>query len=274
MRGVSQSLRKITKITTQKRATNRYNIYLDDVYAFSVDEDTLIKEQLHKGRMLTEADIQKVSETDNIQQTYLLAINYLSYRMRSMKELYTYLLNKDVAEEKVNMIMQRLIEENLINDEQFANAFVKDRILLTSKGPQVIIKELQEKGISPSIAKKAVKQFSYEEQFKKALAFAEREQKKRSKHAYRKREEQLRYKLLQRGFTNDVVMAVMNEVKGVVDKDEERIKLEKQGTKLFERHRKKYEGYELKERIKAGLYQRGFTGDLINEFVAKIDESM
>ena len=45
---VSQ-LATITKISIQKKAVDRYNIFLDDNYAFSVTEDILIKFNLRKG---------------------------------------------------------------------------------------------------------------------------------------------------------------------------------------------------------------------------------
>ncbi|MGV3466194.1 MAG: recombination regulator RecX, partial [Heyndrickxia sp.] len=43
----------ITKITVQKNLSDRYNIYLDEEYAFSVDEDVLTRFQLRKGKELS-----------------------------------------------------------------------------------------------------------------------------------------------------------------------------------------------------------------------------
>ena len=40
----------ITKITTQTKRTDRYNIFIDEKYSFSVDEDVLLKFQLKKGK--------------------------------------------------------------------------------------------------------------------------------------------------------------------------------------------------------------------------------
>ncbi len=39
----------ITKITTQKKRKDRYNIFVDEKYAFSVDEEVLLKFHLKKG---------------------------------------------------------------------------------------------------------------------------------------------------------------------------------------------------------------------------------
>lgn len=44
----------ITKITRQKRNEERYNIFLNDEYAFSVDESVLVKYRLTKGMTIDE----------------------------------------------------------------------------------------------------------------------------------------------------------------------------------------------------------------------------
>ncbi|MEJ8777429.1 recombination regulator RecX [Pseudogracilibacillus sp. ICA-222130] len=258
---------KITKITTQKKSTNRYNIFINEAYAFSVDEDTLIKEHLHKGQLLTEEDISRIQQTETRQQAYLLGVNYISYRMRSCKELYHYLQKKEVDPVMIDRTMERLIHEKLLDDEMFANAFVKDRILLTSKGPNVIKKELMEKGVSPSIIEKVLQQYTREIQFKKVYKFAEKEFRKKSKHPYKKRKEQITLTLLRKGFSNDVIVDAIAEIPVEMDDEIENEKLAKQGEKLYRKLEKKYEGYELKERLKASLYQKGFPMERIHKFV-------
>lgn len=270
--GVSQFLRTITKISTQKKSANRYNIFLDHEYAFSVDEDVLIKFHLHKGLTLSDEMIKNITENESLQRSYLLAINYVSYRMRSMLEMRTYLKGKEMEETAIDQVIDRLVLEKVLNDEEFANAYVKDRMNFTSKGPTLIAKELQEKGVSFEIANRAALQYSEEQQFAKAIKWVEREFNKKSKHSYRKRQEQLTYKLLQKGFTNDVVTDVMREVSREKDHEEEKSVLQVQGDKLVRRYSKKFSGYELKTKIKAGLYSRGFSSELINEYVENLEE--
>lgn len=265
-------MRTITKISTQKKSSNRYNIFLDGVYAFSIEEDVLVKFQLRKGLTLSEAEISTITESDAHERSYLLAIHYLSYRMRSIKEMRTYLKEKEVAQIAIDKVIKRLITENVLNDALFADAHVTDRMNLTSKGPQLIVRELQEKGVTAEIAQKAVMKYPYEKQFKTALKWAKRERNKKSRHSFRKRNEQLQFKLLQKGFTNDVVTDVMQHLSLEMDQEEELSNLSKEATKLYKRYSKKYEGYELKTKIKAGLYNRGFSGELINEYVANLEE--
>ncbi|MFP3361131.1 RecX family transcriptional regulator, partial [Planococcus sp. SIMBA_143] len=64
--------------------------------------------------------------------------------------------------------MDRLNDEKLINDKQFAEMFVRTRINTSSKGPNVIKRELMEKGVAANIATEAVSVFTYDLQYEKA----------------------------------------------------------------------------------------------------------
>src|SRR5699024_729849 len=135
---------EITKITTQQKLKHRYNIFLKennkDVYSFSVDEDILIEFNLHKGLMLTEETIAQIKEQDVSFKAYTRAIHYLSYRMRSEKELIDYLHTKEVEESYVDEVVTRLKQEGLIDDLAFSESFVRTKAQTSSKGPLLIKK--------------------------------------------------------------------------------------------------------------------------------------
>src|SRR5690625_3805260 len=128
---VSQ-MRTITKISKQKNKSNRYNIYLDDTFAFGVDEDVLLKNKLRKGLELTNEQITKLLDDESIQNAYLLAVRYLSYRIRTKLELQIYLRKKEIDEMIIEQTIERLKKEKLVNDAQFAQSFVRDRMNQTS----------------------------------------------------------------------------------------------------------------------------------------------
>lgn len=267
------NLKTVTKIQQQKKRKNRYNIFLNDEYAFAIDEDVFVKYHIHKGMELTEKEIQEITNDEDFHSTYVMAINYLSYRMRTSREIRTYLREKEVTQEMIEEVVNRLEREELIDDQSFAEAFVRDRMKQTSKGPRIIVKELQEKGVNRDIASSAVLQYDEEEQFSKAYKWAQKEAKKKSTHAAKRQKTQIHNKLMQKGFASDVVSAVMNEIEIEVDEEEEYRKLEKQAYTLLRRYEKRHEGYELKMKLKAALYQRRFSKELIDEFIEKIDES-
>lgn len=264
-------LRKVTKISKQKRSSKRYNVFLDESYAFSVGEDIYIKYHLHKGKMLSESDITQIKSADDFQRSYLLAIHYLSFRVRTEKEMRLYLKQKEIGAEAINKIINQLVKERLLDDLEFANMFVRDRMNRSTKGPKVIAMELKEMGIITSKIDEALEQFTKEVQIARARVWAEKELNKKSKHSFFNRKEQLRAKLLQRGYARDVVSELFSTLQMKRDETEEMQILKVQADKLYSKYSRKYDGNELQQRLKQQLYRRGFDLDAIQSYLATLD---
>lgn len=260
----------ITKITTQKKRQNRYNIFLDNEYAFAVDEQLIISYDLKKGLSLSAETIDKIITAEGYQKSYGLAIRYLGFRMRSVKEMTTYLEGKEIGRLEIDKIITALLDRKFLNDEQFANAFVKDRMNQTIKGPTVINRELREKGINEKLATSALNQYSYEEQYEKLFKWAKKQQERRSNDSHKKQQEQIRLKMMQKGFNADIVNEVLTDLNSKVDDSEERAAIQYHADKLYRRYSQRFSGYELKGKIKTALFARRFDKELIEEYVEKI----
>ncbi|WP_077324622.1 recombination regulator RecX [Virgibacillus siamensis] len=269
-------MKKISRITTQQKRKNRYNIFLDDghgeKYGFSVDESVLIAYKLRKHLELDESMIATLVQKDTLHKSYTLAINFLSYRMRTKKEIYDYLVKKEVDDEHITQIMKQLTEEKLINDRQFAEAFVRTRIDTTRKGPMLVKRELMEKGVSPQLAAEAVDLYTYEIQYARAEKWVRKKLTASKSKSFKQQVQQLQGTLMQKGFTRDVIQDVLADVDEMKDTDAEWNALVKQGEKLLHKHRQKLSGYELQGKVKEGLYRKGFSIDLINQFLEEQDE--
>ncbi|SER05160.1 regulatory protein [Virgibacillus subterraneus] len=268
---------KITRITTQKKRKNRFNIFLDEgqgeKYGFSVDEAVLIEHKLRKDLDLDDTTIATLIQKDTLHKSYTLAINFLSYRMRTKKEIYDYLVKKEVDEEHITKIMDKLLDEGLIDDKQFADSFVRTRIQTASKGPMLVKKELMDKGVSKLIASEAVDLFTYEEQHVKATKWVEKKLNTSKSNSFKQQVQQLQSTLMQKGFTQDVIKDVLADVQEEKNDDAEWDAIVKQGEKLLRKHQQKFEGYELRNKMKEALYRKGFTFDLIDTFLeASLDE--
>ncbi|RDY69997.1 recombination regulator RecX [Halobacillus trueperi] len=262
---------KLTKITTQKKHKNRYNIFLDkgngEEYGFSVDEDVLVKYRLQKNMELDDALINALIQTDTLHKSYTLAINYLSYRMRSEKEIRDYLKDKETDPEHIEEIVSRLNKERLLDDQEFANSLVRTRIMTSSKGPFLLKKELLEKGVSAVKADEAITHYSFDKQYDKALKFAEKKLKNDGRKSYRQQVQNVQQTLMQKGFQGDVIQEVLANLPEDEDEDTEWEAVIYQGEKLLRKFKSKAEGYELKQKVKSGLYRKGFTFDLIDRFI-------
>jgi regulatory protein len=263
---------KISRITTQKKNIHRYNVFLDnghgEKYGFSVDESVLIEENIRKGMELDNATIDRLVQKDTLHKSYTRAIHYLSYRMRTEKEIYDYLVKKETEPEHIPEIMKKLQAEGLINDAQFAAAFTDTRIHMSDKGPLLVQKELIEKGIANTIAREAVLQYTYAIQYEKAFKWAKKKLRQTKKNAFQKQLQQIQATLMQKGFTNDVIKDVREAVREEEnDLEAEWEAISHHGDKLLRRHQRKYSGYELHNKVKEGLFRQGFSFDLIKRYI-------
>lgn len=77
----------------------------------------------------------------------IVALDLLAQREHSRLELQNKLLQKDFAHDEVELLLNTLIAENLLSDERFCEAFIRNRIK-KGQGGLRIKEELRQRGIS------------------------------------------------------------------------------------------------------------------------------
>lgn len=262
----------ITKITTQKKATDRYNVFLDygkgEEYAFSVDEDVLIKFQLKKGMELDEFSIMEIHYQDDIRKAYNMAIQFLSRRMRTELEVRNYLMEKEMDEPIIQEVIHRLYHYQFLNDEEYALAFVRTQKNTTDKGPGVVKRELDDKGVSQKYIEKALKQYSFDEQLLKATQICQKLIEKNKRDSERLIKQKVEQFLFKKGYSSDLIQLALEEVNQSNDENMDMEALVYQGEKAHKKYSQLNE-FEYKNKMKQTLYRKGFSIDLIEEFINK-----
>lgn len=266
----------ITKITTQQKNKDRFNIFMDygkgEEYAFSVDSDVFVRFHLKKGLEIDEFAIQEIQYQDDIRKTYNLAVNYLARRMRSEKEIKDYLIQKEVEEPIIIEVLHKLASLKYINDEEYAFSFVRTQMNTTDKGPDVITMELKERGINEVLIKQAIVEYPKEDQVEKAIKVSEKLIKKSSKESERIVKQKAEQLLLRKGYPFDVIHIALNEAEMDKEQGEEMEAIRYQGEKA---HRKysKYSGFEYEQKMKQALYRKGFSMELIEDYLREVEKS-
>ncbi len=267
---------KISRITTQKKNPHRYNVFIEkngkESYLLSVDEDVLIKHHIRKGLSLNEESIERFKRDDAVQYGYIRAIQYLSYRTRSIQEVELHLQKVEVDPLYIPEIIDRLQKEKYVDDRVFADMFVRHRIQTSTKGPQMVFQELMNKGVATSIAEDVTKAYTFDIQEERAKKVAEKRMKRKGKDSFEKMRQQTEAALYRNGFSSDVIQHVMSAFEGDLNKDAEWESIQHQGEKLYRRHSQKWEGFERDQKIKEGLYRQGFSFDLITKFIERYNE--
>lgn len=260
----------ITKITTQQKNQDRYNIFMDygkgEVFAFSVDSDVLIKFQLKKGMDIDEFSLMEIHYQDDIRKAYNMAITYLSRRMRSEKEIKDYLSQKEVEEPVIQEVIHKLLAQKYLNDLEFAIAYTKTQINTTDKGPDLVRMGLKEKGIDPIIIEKSLEDFSYDLQLEKAIKLSGKSIQKNSKESHRITKQKAEQLLLRKGYSYEVINNVVSEMN--VDEEEDELgAIRFQGEKLNRKYHQ-LTGFEYEQKMKQALYRKGFSFDLIGKYLS------
>jgi regulatory protein len=141
---------------------------------------------------------------ENFQRAKEVAINYLSYRPRSSKEVKTHLLHKGYLPELVDQVISYLQELEYINDLDFARKWYMTRISKGDHGHLLIQRELIEKGVSLEINENLRRELYPEE---KEREYAQRLAEKRGfeREGDIRQRNKLYQFLLRRGFSPSVI---------------------------------------------------------------------
>ena len=92
---------------------------------------------------------------DAFKVVYNKALDIISRREHSQKELTGKLLNKFSEEEIVNSVINNLVKKNLLNDTRYSEAYVVSR-KRKGFGPKKIMYELISRGVIENIAYEAI----------------------------------------------------------------------------------------------------------------------
>lgn len=138
---------KITKITQQVKRTNRYSLYVDEKYSFSLSETALLSSGLASGQELTKEQVDSYKRLSTEDKLYNQALRYVAMRPRSAWEMTSYLQRKDAPPPLITQIVDKLTDLDLVNDAKYAASFVHDRQLLRPTSRRKLIMELKKKRI-------------------------------------------------------------------------------------------------------------------------------
>lgn len=142
---------KITAIKQQVKRSDRYSIFVDDAYAFSLSESGLIESGLASGQEVDAVELKRLKQVAGIDKAYGNALRYVAMRPRSEWEVQTYLGRKEVDKAAAEEIIRRLRDLRLLDDLDFARAWVSNRRLLKSISVRKLQLELRQKQVPSGI---------------------------------------------------------------------------------------------------------------------------
>ncbi len=80
---------KITKISQQVKQANRYSVFVDDKYSFSLSETALLDSGISSGKELSADEVLDFKQLSQDDKVYGQALRYVAMRQRTTWEMQT-----------------------------------------------------------------------------------------------------------------------------------------------------------------------------------------
>lgn len=134
-----------------KKDANNVIVKFDNDEQLILSVDVFMQSGLKKNDEISEDRFSSLIQENILFHIKQRAFRYLGRRLYSKKELRTKLLQKKYDKKLVDRVIDYLEEKDYLNDKDFAEAFVKDKIILKKWGEQKLKSELIKKGIQPDV---------------------------------------------------------------------------------------------------------------------------
>ena len=244
---------KITKLEKKKRL---YLLELDNDQKLYITEDTIVKFFLSKNKEISEEELKEIKEFAQYSYGKNLALYHLSFKARTTKEVRDYLTKYEIESIIIDKVVQHLTEEKWLDDRQYARNLIEINLHSGDKGPVLLEQKLQQKGIPKSLLQGIITDYDFTEVIdrtaKKLL------KKYQGKYPLKAIETKIIQGLIAKGFTYSQAKIAFQNQEVKADEETTNELILKDIEKQYRKYSKKYEGYELQQRLTQSLARKGY----------------
>lgn len=209
----------ITAIRTQRRDQERVSVFLDDAFAFGLDQQIILDQGLHTGQTLTEADTGDLIALDETARATAAALQFLGYRPRSEGEIQRRLHQRGFTAGAIEITIAKLREWRYVDDGDFAQRWIENRLEHRPRSARLLAQELRQKGVDAGTAAEAIDAAAIDE-VSGATALAADKLRKLSNLPEDVRTRRVTGFLARRGYGFSVIRAAMQELVRADDADD------------------------------------------------------
>ncbi len=206
------------------RRRGRFNVYVDGTFAVAVGERVIADIGLRVGQPFTAERLQEIAGAEEARRALESALRLLEVRQRASKEIEQRLQARGYEDNTITATLATLRRLELIDDAEFARAWVESRGRASPKGARMLRSELAQKGVAREQIDEAVAHMSPDNELELARqALRSKSGRGLPDHPEDRRTEYRRLAsfLQRRGFGWDTVKAALAELLGRQDDDNE-----------------------------------------------------
>ena len=206
----------ITALKLQKKRRHRISIFIDGEYRLSVSENAAVG--LRVGKELSEEDIHRLEEEDEVEKGYQGALRLISRRPHAEQEIRRKMQRRGLSRSVQESVLNRLRSAALLDDAEFARIWVENRIAFRPRSTRALAIELRQKGISKEEIDSALEDFDEAEAAYQAGRKAAHRWKNTSEEEFRKK---VGGYLSRRGFSYSMITSVISRLMSEITLQEE-----------------------------------------------------
>jgi len=193
---------KITAIEPQKKNKDRCSVFIDGEFAFGMLVADAYLLGLKEGNGISTKELTELKETVLLTDAKNLALKYLSYSMRTKREVVTKLKTYEFGEELISEVTDFLEQHRYLDDTSYAEKYIAEKTR-AGYGEWRIKQELFRRGIDAEIINSCIEE-NEEDATEKILSLLDRRIKSETEEEFNKKERQKIYNFLNsRGFGYD-----------------------------------------------------------------------
>ena len=204
---------KITGIAPTKRDANRAMVKVDGKVFATMTLRLIADLDLKVGMKWTDELRMRVEAAAVFDKAFQSAMRLLSRRPLSEWEVRKKMREKGFEVAAADMVVERLYELNLLDDEAFGRSLIRSLMGRKAAGPGLIRQKCFEKGLSEQVTGELIAEFAgKDDQVEAAMRFAEKKLRGLMRVEPMARKRRLYGALARRGYGGDVVSEVMNRL--------------------------------------------------------------
>ena len=245
---------------------NKYKVIIDGESIVTYDNVILENELLYK-KSIDNNLYKKILLDTSYYDIYNKTVKYILKRRRSEKEIRKYLNKFDINNNDVESIIVKLKDIRLIDDREYCKAYINDKLYLSKEGINKIKEDLIGEDISIEIIEEElnnIEEYLFNERLEKLIIKKINSNKKYS-NSYLK--QKILSEMFNLGYDKEIILNILESNLNSDDNI-----LEQEFNKVYDKLKVKYSGYELENKVKQKLIQKGFSVGDINRLLQEKTE--
>ncbi len=202
---------QITAITPQKRNKNFYNIFVDEEFFCSLDDESIYLMKLKEGMEIDKELLLKTAEEAGYKKAMNYSLNLISKYLKTRHEIVKKLKEKEYNEDTIQKVIDKLQSLGYLNDERYVEVYIrskKDTSSILNK--RTLYNKLLQKGIDRELVRQNLDNSDIDE-YESALKAAQKKL-PNLKGDLRTKKAKLYQFLYSKGFDYEICSKVLNNI--------------------------------------------------------------